>query len=355
MYWPMFVVAVLAAIIASQAMISATFSIIQQSLSLGCFPRVKIVHTSAKYEGQAYIPEINYFLMLAFVGVTLGFRTTAKIGNAYVLIMIMIWKIHMIFAISYIVIIGALELLFLTSVLYKFSKEAILISIMFVWNNVFGGKYYYELVHKVSSNKLKEILDDTRFCCIPRLALFYLELVHGIPPIFKHYAANVPTLHSVLIFVSIKTLPVSKFPVEEWILFCRVEPEDLNVFQCVVRYGYTDEPFEKILVERLKEFISDDFWLSQRMLNNGEEDREANDEMKQVEEMKEEENKDVKEVEEVKGQEVVKREVGEVDKAWNSGVVHLIGEGEVVTSKGASIGKRILIDYVYNFLTRNLR
>ena len=85
MCWPMFVVAVLAAIIASQAMISATFSIIQQSLSLGCFPRVKIVHTSAKYEGQVYIPEINYLLMLACVGVTL------------------------------------------------------------VWNNVFRGKYYYEL------------------------------------------------------------------------------------------------------------------------------------------------------------------------------------------------------------------
>ena len=83
MYWPMFVVAVLAAIIASQAMISATFSIIQQSLSLGCFPRVKIVHTSAKYAGQVYIPEINYLLMLSCVGVTLGFRTTAKIGNAY--------------------------------------------------------------------------------------------------------------------------------------------------------------------------------------------------------------------------------------------------------------------------------
>lgn len=83
LYRPMFVVAVLAAIIASQAMISGTFSIIQQSLSLGCFPRVKIVHTSAKYEGQVYIPEINYLLMLACVCVTLGFRTTEKIGNAY--------------------------------------------------------------------------------------------------------------------------------------------------------------------------------------------------------------------------------------------------------------------------------
>ena len=82
-YWPMFVIAILAAIIASQAMISATFSIIQQSLSLGCFPRVKVVHTSTKYEGQVYIPEINYLLMLACVIVTIGFRTTAKIGNAY--------------------------------------------------------------------------------------------------------------------------------------------------------------------------------------------------------------------------------------------------------------------------------
>lgn len=79
----MFVVAVLAAIIASQAMISATFSIIQQSLSLGCFPRVKVVHTSTKYEGQVYVPEINYLLMLACVAVTIGFRTTDRIGNAY--------------------------------------------------------------------------------------------------------------------------------------------------------------------------------------------------------------------------------------------------------------------------------
>ena len=79
----MFVVAIFSSIVASQAMISGTFSIVQQSLSLGCFPRVKIVHTSAKYEGQVYIPEINYLLMLACVGVTLAFKSTTKIGNAY--------------------------------------------------------------------------------------------------------------------------------------------------------------------------------------------------------------------------------------------------------------------------------
>ncbi|KAL5123791.1 Potassium transporter 5 [Glycine soja] len=82
LYWPMFVVAVMASIIASQAMISGTFSIIQQSLALGCFPCVKIVHTSAKYEGQVYIPEINFILLIACVAVTAGFKTTTKIGNA---------------------------------------------------------------------------------------------------------------------------------------------------------------------------------------------------------------------------------------------------------------------------------
>ncbi|KAL0559438.1 hypothetical protein IC582_004048 [Cucumis melo] len=83
LYWPVFVVVVSTSIIASQAMISRTFSIIQQSLSLGCFPKVKVVHTSDKYEGQVYVPEINYLLMLACVGVTLGFKNTTQIGNAY--------------------------------------------------------------------------------------------------------------------------------------------------------------------------------------------------------------------------------------------------------------------------------
>ena len=83
LYWPMFVVAVMAAIIASQSLISASFSIIQQSVALGCFPRVKVVHTSSKYKGQVYVPEINTLLMLACVGVTLGFKNTLKIGNAY--------------------------------------------------------------------------------------------------------------------------------------------------------------------------------------------------------------------------------------------------------------------------------
>lgn len=79
----MFAVAVLASIIASQAMISATFAIVKQSMALGCFPRVKVVHTSSKHEGQVYIPEINFLLLVACVFVTASFKDTTSIGNAY--------------------------------------------------------------------------------------------------------------------------------------------------------------------------------------------------------------------------------------------------------------------------------
>ena len=79
--------------------------------------------------------------------------------------------------------------------------------------------------------------------------------------------ANVPALHSVLVFVTIKSLPISKVVAEEQFLFRKVEPKELNVFCCVVRYGYTDmrneqKSFESTLVERLKEFIKENIWLS---------------------------------------------------------------------------------------------
>lgn len=79
----MFVVATAAAVIASQAMILGVFSIVVQSMALGCFPRCKIVHTSPKYEGQIYIPEINWALMVMCIIVTAALQDTAKIGNAY--------------------------------------------------------------------------------------------------------------------------------------------------------------------------------------------------------------------------------------------------------------------------------
>lgn len=54
-----------------------------QAVSLGCFPNVKIFHTSAKHDGQVYIPELNYLIMVTCVIVTSAFKTVEKIDNAY--------------------------------------------------------------------------------------------------------------------------------------------------------------------------------------------------------------------------------------------------------------------------------
>lgn len=79
---PVLVIAILAAVVGSQAIITGTFSIIKQCSALNCFPKVKIVHTSTKMHGQIYIPEVNWILMLLCVAVTIGFRDTKRLGNA---------------------------------------------------------------------------------------------------------------------------------------------------------------------------------------------------------------------------------------------------------------------------------
>lgn len=180
---------------------------------------------------------------------------------------------------------------------------------------------------------------------MPGLAIFYLELVHGIPPVFNHYVANVPALHSVLVFVSIKRLPISKVPVEERFLFRIVEPKELNVFRCVARYGYTDlhneqEPFEVWLVRRLKDFVKDGCFVSQKT-SNGEV-------FEKKEELKDGTVDRDREIDEIQQEAPMETEIQleVIDKAWRSGVVvHLIGENEVIAAKGAGIAKRILIDY----------
>jgi KUP system potassium uptake protein len=82
-FWPVFIVATFAAMVGSQAVISATFSIISQCCALNYFPHVRIIHTSSKIYGQIYIPEVNWMLMCLSLAVTIGLRDTNMMGHAY--------------------------------------------------------------------------------------------------------------------------------------------------------------------------------------------------------------------------------------------------------------------------------
>ncbi|KAB1201690.1 Potassium transporter 5 [Morella rubra] len=414
-YWPTFVVAVAAAIIASQAMISGTFAILSQSQNLGCFPRVKIVHTSAKYEGQVYIPEANYILMIACVIVTAAFRTTEKIGNAYgiavvsvmvittcmvTLIMLVIWKTSIWWIALFFVVYVSIEGVYVSSVYYKFKDGGflplafalVLMTIMGIWHYVHKERYIFELRNKVATDFMKQLVSNPDINRIPGMGLLYSELVQGIPPIFPHFISNIPCIHSVLVFVTIKSLPISKIALEERFLFRQVEPRDYHMFRCVVRYGYNDaiedpKKFELQLVEELKEFIRDEHFMlegttteqdaepvnlqhSSLLVKDGKErgstvhieeslpqpnpSRVSSESMsiKSVNAAHSTNSSNRMVCGSIQG---VEEEMQFVHKAMENGVVYLLGEVEVVAKQESSFLKKIVVNNAYNFLRKNFR
>ncbi|XP_039827416.1 probable potassium transporter 14 isoform X2 [Panicum virgatum] len=107
-FWPVVFIATLAALIASRAMATAIFSTIKQATALGCFPRLKIIHTSRKFMGQIYIPVMNWFLLVSCLAFVTVFGSINEIGNAYgiaelgvmmmttvlvTIIMLLIWQV----------------------------------------------------------------------------------------------------------------------------------------------------------------------------------------------------------------------------------------------------------------------
>ncbi|MGD0493488.1 MAG: KUP/HAK/KT family potassium transporter [Steroidobacteraceae bacterium] len=80
---PLVLIATAATVIASQAVISGVFSVTTQAVSLGLFPRVRIEHSSAENAGQVYVPTMNWIMMLATLGLVLGFGSSAALAGAY--------------------------------------------------------------------------------------------------------------------------------------------------------------------------------------------------------------------------------------------------------------------------------
>ncbi|NTV02596.1 MAG: potassium transporter Kup [Chlorobiaceae bacterium] len=80
---PMVILATMATIIASQALITGVFSLVQQAIQLGYLPRVTVRHTSASHIGQIYVPAANWSLMIATVGLVAGFGSSSRLASAY--------------------------------------------------------------------------------------------------------------------------------------------------------------------------------------------------------------------------------------------------------------------------------
>ncbi|XP_031381330.1 potassium transporter 2 isoform X2 [Punica granatum] len=299
--WPVLVVAILASVVGSQAIISGTFSIINQSQSLGCFPRVKVIHTSDKIHGQIYIPEINWILMILCVAVTIGFRDTKRIGNASglavmavmlvttcltSLVIVLCWNKPPILAFLFLLFFGSIELLYFSASLTKFTEGAwlpillalFLMTVMFVWHYATIKKYEFDLHNKVSLEWLLALGPTLGIARVPGIGVVFTDLISGIPANFSRFVTNLPAFHQILVFVCLKSVPVPHVPHAERYLVGRVGPAEHRSYRCIVRYGYRDvhqdvDSFESELVDRLAEFIHYDWHKGQGSVNSNDIDR----------------------------------------------------------------------------------
>ncbi|KAM7464610.1 hypothetical protein LguiA_032731 [Lonicera macranthoides] len=270
-------------VVGSQAIITGTFSIIKQCSALGCFPRVKIVHTSSKIHGQIYIPEVNWTLMLLCLAVTIGFRDTKRMGNAsglavitvmlvttclMSLVIVLCWHKSVFLAICFIFFFGTIEALYFSAALIKFLEGAwvpivlalIFMLVMYVWHFGTLKKYEFDVQNKVSVDWLLSLGPSLGFVRVRGIGLVHTELVSGIPATFSHFVTNLPAFHQVLVFLCVKSVPIPHVKHEERFLVGHIGPREYRMYRCIVRYGYRDiqkddMEFEKDLVCSIAEFI----------------------------------------------------------------------------------------------------
>ncbi|KMT07285.1 hypothetical protein BVRB_6g149150 [Beta vulgaris subsp. vulgaris] len=407
LFWPVFVIATLAAVIASQAMISATFSVTKQAMALSCFPRLKIIHTSKKLMGQIYIPVINWFLMVMCLVVVATFRNTTDIANAYgiaevgvmlvsttlvTVVMLLIWQTNIFIALAFPIIFGSIELIYLSAVLSKILEGGWLplafascfLLVMYTWNYGSVLKYRSEVRDKISMDIMHELGSTLGTVRVSGIGLIYNELVRGVPSILGRFLLSLPAIHSTIIFVCIKYVPVPVVPQEERFLFRRICPRDYHMFRCIARYGYKDvrkedhHLFEQLLVQSLKNFLKNearDFALEADLndeldidsVSVRSRDADATDDVAdelrtplmhdqrlgEPKALKSEEN--TESVLSSEDDPSLEYEFSALREAVDSGFTYLLADGDVRARKDSLFLKKLVINYFYSFLRRNCR
>ncbi|CAI0401562.1 unnamed protein product [Linum tenue] len=381
LYWAMMVVATAAAIVACQTTISATFSLVKQALALDCFPRVKIVHTSKKSSTEIYIPEVNWILMVLCIAVTVGFKNQIHIGNAsgtavvvvtlvttflVTLIMILVWRCHWVFVLIFAAFFFLVEGTYFSSIILKFNEggwvplaiSACCFITMYGWHYGRQKCYEFEMHGKVSMAWLVGLGPSLGLVRVPGIGLVYTKLVSGVPHIFSHFITNLPAIHSVVIFICIKYLPVCTVPQEERFLVRRIGPKDFHMFRCVARYGYKDlhkkdDDFESRLFESIYRHVRLDSLMDMDCYSD------IDDEFSLDENDADDEDVvvpvSVGTVPASPGRSrnlEAEQELELLRSCRDAGVVHILGNTLVAAREDSPWCKRIAIDYVYALLRK---
>lgn len=161
-----------------------------------------------------------------------------------VLIMLLVWRCHWILVLIFTVLSLFVEFSYFTAVIFKIDQggwvpliiAAISLLVMTVWQYATVKKYEFEMHSKVSMSWILGLGPSLGLVRVPGIGLVYTELASGVPHIFSHFITNLPAIHSVVVFVCVKYLPVYTVLEEERFLVKRIGPKTFRMFRCVARY-----------------------------------------------------------------------------------------------------------------------
>jgi KUP system potassium uptake protein len=255
---PLVIMANLATIIASQAIISGAFSLTQQAVGLGFFPRIKIVHTSSKIRGQIYMPFVNWFLCFGCIALVIGFKSSSALASAYgitvsvtMLVTTKIWGWNAKWMMPVCLLLLAIDMSFLISNGIKFmdggyvpvALALFLYAVMQIWQ---WGKQRLSFVYSPDGLTVQELLDlkDVEWkVAIPRRISFFspspvISLDSRIPLTLQTFFSRIHVLPTELTFVTVRILNI---PFSE---NGRFEKKDMGkgISSLIFNYGYMEDP-----------------------------------------------------------------------------------------------------------------
>ncbi len=273
MLYPMVALATMAAVIASQALISGAFSITQQCIQLGYCPRMLIVHTSETEQGQIYIPEVNRALMVGCLAIVIGFRSTTALGAAYGIAVTGSMAISTILfstlartrwnwswarVLGFATLFLIVDLSFFGSNALKLKHGgwvplAIAISVftlMTTWNS--GRRIVQGLLIKGSlpiDLFLADVARRKPFRA-PGTAVFMTSNPEGAPLVLLHHLRHNKTLLERVVLLSILSAKVPKVPEQQ-----RMTVEDLGegFWRVTARYGFMEKADVPNILDRARE------------------------------------------------------------------------------------------------------
>jgi KUP system potassium uptake protein len=259
---PLVGIATAAAIIASQALISGSFSITRQAIQLGLAPRLDVEHTSATEIGQIYVPQVNWALMVATLVIVIGFGSSGAIAAAYgiavtltmiitVLLLYIVmterWHWPKPLAISVMLLFLTIDVAFFGANALKIVQggwvtlavAALVFTLMTTWRT--GRRLVAERLtaRAIPLDEFMATVTSLAPVRVPGTAVFMTAQPTGTPPALAHNMRYNKVLHEHVIVLTVTTAQVPHVPLGE-----RVSVQSLghDLYNVRIQYGFMEDP-----------------------------------------------------------------------------------------------------------------